>query len=84
MRRRLQLILWPAFLAAAMLEMLVFAVIDPSDILWQGHQLGLSRQAVYTLAFFAFWAICLAGSAITALLSMPAWEVNHQVPAADS
>ena len=29
-------VLWPAFLAAGVLEMLVFAVIDPEDMRWMG------------------------------------------------
>jgi len=71
-------IAWPAFLAAAVLEMLVFALIDPSDV--QGlADAGWSRQAVYTLAFFGFWAVTLLGSFMTWLLDRPADELNcHQ------
>jgi hypothetical protein len=59
---------WPAFLAAAVLEMVVFAMVDPSDLHWHGQPLDWSRQAVYTLAFFAFWAVTLASSALTVVL----------------
>jgi len=71
-------IAWPAFLAAAVLEMLVFAFIDPSDV--QGlADAGWSRQAVYTLAFFGFWAVTLLGSFMTWLLGRPVDELNcHQ------
>ena len=48
-------IAWPAFLMAALLEMLVFAFIDPSELHWQGQGLGLSREAIYTVVFFVFW-----------------------------
>jgi hypothetical protein len=62
-------ILWPAFLMAGLLELLVFALVDPSDMRWfGGAAIGLSRQAVYTLAFLAFWAVIGAASAVTALL----------------
>ena len=74
--RRLMWIAWPAFLVAAVLEMLVFALVDPQDLHWFGQPLALSRQAVYTLAFFAFWAIAMASSAITAMLAMSSMEVN--------
>ena len=50
---RLLTITWPAFLAAGMLTMLVFAMVDPHDLHWFGHPLALSRAGVYTLAFFA-------------------------------
>lgn len=62
-------IVWPAFLVAGVLEMLVFAFVDPQDLQWGAQQLSLSREAVYTLAFFVFWAITIAGSALTVMLS---------------
>ena len=72
--RRLLLIMWPAFLAAGLLTMLVFAMVDPQDLHWFGHPLALSRAGVYTLAFFAFWAIVMVASGMTALLASPATE----------
>ena len=66
---RLMRILWPAFLAACLLELAVFAFVDPLDLHWAGH--GLACQAVYTAAFFAFWAIAGVATALTALLSEP-------------
>lgn len=36
-------IAWPAFLAAAVMEMLVFAFVDPLELHWLGD-LGWSRQ----------------------------------------
>lgn len=70
-------IVWPAFLVAGVLEMLVFAVVDPQDLHWLGQPVGLSRQEVYTLAFFVFWMITTVSSALTALLAMSAAEVNR-------
>ena len=72
--RRLLLIMWPAFLAAGLLTMLVFAMVDPQDLHWFGHPLALSRAWVYTLAFFAFWAIVAVASSMTALLASPVTE----------
>jgi len=45
-------IAWPAFLVAGLFEILVFGLVDPEDLQWFGHPLALSRQGVYTLAFF--------------------------------
>ena len=62
-------IAWPAFLLAAVLEMLVFAMVDPSNLHGFGGQpLEAPRQAVYTVAFFVFWAVTAASSALTAVL----------------
>lgn len=72
--RRLLLIMWPAFLTAGLLTMLVFAMVDPQDLHWFGHPLALSRAGVYTLAFFAFWAIVAVASSMTALLASPVTE----------
>lgn len=75
--QRLMWIAWPAFLLAGVIEMLVFAMVDPQDMHWFGHPLALSREAVYTLAFFCFWALTMASSALTTLLAMSPFEVNH-------
>ncbi len=82
--QRLMWIAWPAFLMAGVLEMLVFAMVDPQDLHWFGQPLALSRQGVYTLSFFVFWAINMATSALTTLLSMSPFEVNRwPVPAGE-
>ena len=77
-------IAWPAFLVAGLLEMLVFAFVDPHDLHWFGRDLDLSRQAIYTLAFFAFWILTMLSSALTTLLGMSPFEVNRcPVPQGD-
>jgi len=70
-------ITWPAFLVSGLLEVLVFAFVDPHDLHWFGQDLDLSRQAIYTLAFFAFWALAMVSSALTALLGLSSAEVNR-------
>lgn len=62
-------ILWPAFLMAGVLEMLVFVVVDPSELHWlDGPALEWSRQAVYTVTFLIFWGVISTAGAMTALL----------------
>lgn len=75
--QRLMWIAWPAFLVAGMIEMLVFALVDPQDLRWFGHPLAVSREGVYTLAFFAFWVLTMASSGLTTLLAMSPFEVNR-------
>ena len=75
--KRLMWIAWPAFLVAGLLEILVFGLVDPQDLQWFGHPLALSRQGVYTLAFFAFYGLAMLSSGLTTLLSMSPFEVNR-------
>ena len=70
---------WPAFLGAGVLEMVVFAFVDPSTLsLPGGAALGLSATTVYSLAFFAFWMAVSAACALTDLLSRGADEINAE------
>ena len=71
-------ILWPAFLLACATELLVFALFDPADLHWRGEAIGLSRQAVYTAAFFVFWLLAMGASALTLLLTIPARKINNR------
>ena len=71
-------IAWPAFLLAGVIEMLVFALVDPQSLHWSGQPLDLSREAVYTLAFFIFWFLTMMSSALTTLLSMSPFEINRR------
>ncbi len=75
--QRLMWIAWPAFLAAGLLEMLVFAMVDPQDLHWFGQPLDWSRHCIYTLSFFVFWAITAASSALTTLLAISPFELNR-------
>ncbi len=61
-------ILWPAFVVAGVIEMVVFAWVDPGDITLLGEH--VAPQAVYTLAFFVFWAL----TAVSGLISH--WLLN--------
>lgn len=75
--QRLMWIAWPAFLVAGVLEVLVFAMVDPQDLHWFGRPMELSRQGVYTVSFFVFWIIAMLSSGLTTLLSMSPFEVNR-------
>ena len=72
LREQVLLILWPSFLMAGVLEMLVFAVVDPSSLHWFGAEpIAWSRSAVYSVTFFIFWAVISTSGAITRLLETP-------------
>ena len=75
--KRQMWIAWPAFLMAGLLEILVFSMLDPSNLDWFGAPLEISRQGIYTIAFFVFWSITLTSSALTTLLSLSPFEINR-------
>ena len=66
--QKLMWVAWPAFLSACVLELLVFALVDPLELQWSGQALGWSRQGVYTAAFFVFWTAGLVSGLLSALL----------------
>lgn len=78
MRGKWMAIGWPAFLMACVLEILVFALVDPQDLRWLGLPLELPRKGVYTLAFFVFWGVAAVSSGLTVVLSLSAAEVNER------
>jgi hypothetical protein len=75
--QRLMWIIWPAFLMAGLLEVLVFGLVDPQDLQWFGHPIDFSRQGVYSAAFFVFWGVTMLSSGLTTLLAMSPFEVNR-------
>ncbi len=76
-KQRALTILWPAFLMAGVLEMLVFVVVDPGDLHWFGGEaLNWSTQAVYTVTFLIFWGVISIAGALTALLHTSADDIN--------
>lgn len=76
MSRTFMGLVWPAFIAACLLELVVFAMVDPHDVRWSGQPLGLTPMGVYTAAFFVFWAVSAVGCALTALLARSAAALN--------
>lgn len=65
-------ILWPSFLSACVLEMLVFALVDPTELRWTHGIEQWSSTGIYSVSFFLFWALTLVSSATTAWLTEPA------------
>lgn len=64
-RRSLHLaqILWPAFLIAGVLEMVVFALVDPTGLTVGSW--APDARTVYSLTFFVFWALVATASGIS-------------------
>lgn len=62
--RNLMWILWPSFLMAGVASAVVFALLDPLDLVFLGRFHG-SRPTVYTLGFFLFWCMAALSSALS-------------------
>lgn len=70
MLRRSMQVLWPAFLMAGVMEILVFAVVDPTDLHWfGGAAFDWPLTTTYSVSFLIFWAVIATSAAITAWLS---------------
>jgi len=79
MKQRALRIIWPAFMVAGVLEMMVFAVVDPNDLHWfGGPAIGWSAQAIYTVTFLIFWVAVATAGAVTALLWLEPDEINRR------
>ena len=70
-------VMWPSFIVGGIAEGIFFTLFDPMELNLLGQPLGLSRTAVYTLGFFAFWLLAAASSAFTCFLQRPAADINN-------
>ena len=64
-------VLWPAFLAACLLEIVVFGSFDPDDFHGFGSAVHLSREAVLSIAFFVFWFVA-------AIAGFATWKLSRE------
>lgn len=63
--KRAMWIVWPGFLAAIAAEIVFFTMFDPLDF---NMRINLSREAVYTFGFVAFWVLGMLSSTLTLFL----------------
>ena len=77
-RRLLMVVLWPSFLMAGILELLVFALVDPSELARLDRLHPISNSAVYTVAFVLFWAVVSIGAGVSVLLAT--WPPQDKLP----
>lgn len=78
MRQRALRVLWPSFLMAGIMEILVFAVVDPEQLHWfGGPAIGWSREAIYSVSFLIFWAVITASTVLSLLLMRSPSSINR-------
>ncbi|MFC4299168.1 MULTISPECIES: hypothetical protein [Castellaniella] len=69
-------ILWPSFLMAGAASAVVFALVDPLDVMFLGH-LQAGRMTVYTVGFFIFWVMAALSSALTLRIAPRGVELDE-------
>ncbi len=74
--RNLMWILWPSFLMAGAASAVVFALVDPLDVVFLGH-LQAGRLTVYTVGFFIFWIMAALSSALTLRIAPRGVELDE-------
>jgi hypothetical protein len=77
---RWAIVAWVGFLAACLLEGMVFSVIDPGEVHWSGHMPQPTRQGIYTTAFFCFWLISAVSARLALWLVEPSAGINGTEP----
>ena len=58
-------VLWPAFIAAGIAEIVFFTLMDPRQLYLLGQPVELSATATYSLGFLLFWLVCVGSSLMT-------------------
>ena len=76
-------VVWPAFLGAAVLEMLIFALLDPIELHLPLVGRPNSPMVIYTAAFFLFWIGTTVASVLTAVLCERGDSVDARLQAID-
>ncbi len=69
---------WSGFLGAALLEMLIFAVLDPAEFHLPLLGPHASNMSIYAAAFFIFWVGTSMSSALTAILLRKSVKANDK------
>jgi hypothetical protein len=69
--QRIVAVLWPSFITAGIATGLFFTAFDPHDLTALVDYPELSRTAVYSLGFFAFWLLTASSCALTCYFQKP-------------
>lgn len=80
--RRIMIVAWVSFVAAAVATMVFFAIFDPEDLAEiTTFPIELSRTGGYSMGFLLFWLLTGAtGSVLNNMLSLPAAKLRKPMP----
>jgi hypothetical protein len=68
LRPLMMVVLWPAFIAAALATVVFFSFAEPFSPVLFGEHVAMSAEGAYSLAFFGFWLLGSLSSGMTAFL----------------
>jgi hypothetical protein len=72
-------ILWPSFLVGGIAEGIFFTLVQPEDLVFLDQPIKASKEAIYTVGFFAFWFLCALSSALTIyILPASVYDLNEK------
>lgn len=69
-------VFWPSFVFAGIANSLFFAFIDPYLLITELGLKSADDMSVYSVGFFAFWALIIASSICTQYLLRPLHNAN--------
>lgn len=58
-------VLWPAFAAAGIAEVVFFTLIDPQQLFLLGQPVNVAPITTYSIGFLLFWLVCAGASLMT-------------------
>lgn len=75
MQRIIQ-VLWPSFIAAGVMDIVLFTLLDPMALIYRDTPLFATRLGAYSLGFFLFWLFGAVSSALTCYFQCSATQPN--------
>lgn len=79
------LLLWPAFIVAAIATICFFSVFDPEELTLHGTRLFADNLGAYSVFFLCSWAFGTLNGALVLLLSRSERDVNgFETPPVDA
>lgn len=83
MQRMIQ-VLWPSFIVAGAMDIVLFTLLDPLELIYQGSPLFDTRLDAYSVGFFLFWLFGAASSILTCYFGCNSTRLKHFYKPADS
>ncbi len=74
--QRIILVLWPSFIAAGVMDIVLFTLLDPMALIYRDAPLFTTRLGAYSQGFFLFWLFGAVSSALTCYFQCSVAQLN--------
>lgn len=74
--QRIIAVMWPSFLTSGVATGAFFTLFDPHELTSLIGFEGMSRMAVYSIGFFAFWLLTATTCALTCYFQRPCDQIQ--------